>query len=67
MLLLNHGNATASLSLTFADVPRLPPPGTNGYTVYDLHGHTARGTFQTAYTAANLVSHDSAFITLTPA
>ena len=66
VLLLNHANATQTLSLTFADVPRIAPPGPNGYAIRDVNAHAGLGNVKVSY-AAPVVSHDSLFLTLTPA
>jgi hypothetical protein len=67
VLLMNHASTTATLQLTFSDVPTLPPPGAHGYAVRDLNAHADLGTFAGSYTAAGLVSHDAAFLALRPA
>ena len=67
VLMMNHASTTATLQLTFSDVPMLPPPGPNGYALRDLNARSNLGTFKGSWTANNLASHDAAFLTLTPA
>ena len=67
VLLINHSNVTASLTLNFTDVPHLASPGSSGYTVRDINARADVGAFKGSFTAANVVSHDSAFLMLTPA
>jgi len=65
VLLMNHAAAPASLTLTFSQVPGLAAAAS--YKLRDLHNHADLGTFTGSWTAANLASHDSAFLMVTPA
>jgi len=65
VLLMNHAAANATLPLAFADVPG--SPCTSACKVRDLWAHKDLGTFTGTYTPPALLSHDSAFLLLTPA
>jgi hypothetical protein len=67
VLIMNHAGGQATISITFSQIPGVPAPGPNGYAVHSIWDHKDLGTMMTSYTATNLASHDSAFITITPA
>jgi len=67
VLLMNHDSGPANFVVNFADVPGLAPSASGNYAVRDIWAHKDLGTSSGSFTATNLASHDSAFITLTPA
>lgn len=67
VLLMNHGDNAANLSLTFTDIPGLAASPSGNYKLRDLHNHADLGSFSGSWSVANLASHDSAFIMITPA
>ena len=64
VLLMNHGNKTADLTLDFADVPGLKCSSCN---VRDIWNHQDLGSFDTSVVAKTVASHDAAFYVITPA
>lgn len=64
VLLMNHLNTTADLTLSFADVPGL---ACSSCKVRDLWKHADLGAVHDTFTAANVGAHDAAFLVLTPA
>jgi len=65
VLVMNHDSNTNAISVTFADVPNLPQSAQ--YHVRDIWGHQDLGVFSTTWGPSNIVSHDSAFIVISPA
>lgn len=64
VLLMNQGNSTQDLTLTFADIPGVT---CTSCAVRDVWSREDLGTFDSTYTASALAGHDAAFLTITPA
>jgi len=63
VLLLNHGDATADLSLSFSDIPGVTCTKCH---VRDIWEHKDLGAFSSSFAQA-VASHDAAFFVVTPA
>ena len=63
MLLLNSDTATASLTVSFKDIPGVSCTKCD---VRDIWGHKDLGSFTGSYTAS-VDTHDAAFVVVTPA
>jgi len=63
ILLMNHGNQAADLTLDFADVPGMTCSTCH---VRDIWSHQDVGSFQGSFVAKSVGSHDCAFLILTP-
>eukprot|EP00047_Mylnosiga_fluctuans_P012721 m.27536 g.27536 ORF g.27536 m.27536 type:complete len:66 (+) comp4432_c0_seq1:793-990(+) len=63
-MLVNNGDTTRNLTLTFGDIPHLPPA--KSFTVRDLWRRADIGVFATTYSPPALAPRDSALLLLTP-
>lgn len=63
VLLMNHDTSAADLTVSFANIPSIKT--CSSYTVRDVWARKDVGSFTTSYTAKQVDSHDSAFITVT--
>jgi alpha-galactosidase len=64
VLLMNHGDADADLTLDFADVPDIACTTCN---VRDIWRHQDLGAFKGSFVAKAVPTHDCAFLIITPA
>lgn len=63
VLLMNHGDSAADLTLDFADIPGVACTKCH---VRDIWNHADLGAFTTSYVAHKVGSHDAAFVVVTP-
>ena len=64
VLLMNHADKAADLTLTFSDIPTAT---CTKCSVRDVWARKDLGTFDGTFTAKGLASHDAAFLVITPA
>eukprot|EP00322_Chrysochromulina_rotalis_P014404 CAMPEP_0115844618 /NCGR_PEP_ID=MMETSP0287-20121206/8921_1 /TAXON_ID=412157 /ORGANISM="Chrysochromulina rotalis, Strain UIO044" /LENGTH=438 /DNA_ID=CAMNT_0003298349 /DNA_START=63 /DNA_END=1379 /DNA_ORIENTATION=+ len=64
VLLMNHANTTADLTLHFADIPRVKCTSCH---LRDIWNKVDLGAFDGTYTAKAVQSHDTVFLVITPA
>jgi len=66
IVLINSGDASATLTLNFADVPGVKAMGVTKFTVRDLHNHKDLGTFSNTWSGP-VDTHDCTFLWISPA
>jgi len=62
VLIMNHQSTAQSITINIGSIPGLS--GSTSYSARDIFNHVPLGNVQGTYTATNLASHDSVFMTL---